>query len=65
VWGAVWGLYCLWKGIEMELLYIGLGIDNLNRCKENGMSVEILIVCQLILNVIRYYIKCLGISLLL
>jgi hypothetical protein len=32
--GAVWELYCLWKGIEMELLHIGLGIDNLNRCKE-------------------------------
>jgi hypothetical protein len=32
------GFYCLWKDTEIELLHIGLGIDNLNTSKENEMS---------------------------
>ena len=29
------GLSCLWKDIEMVLLHISMGIDNLDNCKEN------------------------------
>ena len=28
------GCSCLWKAIEMELLHISLGSDNLDTCKE-------------------------------
>jgi hypothetical protein len=38
---------------EIESMHIFLRNDNLNSCKENEMSVEIFIVCQLILNVIN------------
>jgi hypothetical protein len=29
------GLCCLWKAVEIVLLHISVGIDNLESCKEN------------------------------
>jgi hypothetical protein len=47
------GLSCLRQAIEIVLLHISLGFDNLNTCEKNGMNVELLIDFEFIRNVIR------------
>jgi hypothetical protein len=46
------------KTNENELFHISFRVDNVNTCKLNEVSVDFLIVCQLIIDVIRYYAKC-------
>jgi hypothetical protein len=47
------GLFYLWQAITFVLLHISLGLDNLNKCDNNGMNIELLIDFQFIRNVIR------------
>jgi hypothetical protein len=51
VWGAAWWVVCLWEGIEIN--NFTLFWDNLNRCEENEVSVEMLSVCYRNIEVIR------------
>jgi hypothetical protein len=51
--GLQGGLYCLWKDIEIDNFSLFLGLGNLNTCKENEMSIELLIDFQFIRKMIR------------